>query len=116
MGAKIATLYLVSIASSLIAADQVVPVTLSDGNAKSAIMSQQVINRSLKRDRLPNRKLTPKTDERFKAPTMPDKKTGSIANLRSTYLVVAMPSKSGHCDKSAGLILKAVFDHGDDRI
>jgi hypothetical protein len=70
MGAKLATLYLASIiASSLFAADQVAPVTLP----KSAIISQQVVIRSLKRNRLPSKQLTPKTDERFKAPTMPDK-------------------------------------------
>jgi hypothetical protein len=74
MGAKLATLYLASIiASSLFAADQVAPVTLSDELSKSAIISQQLVIRSLKRNRLPSKQLTPKTDERFKAPTMPDK-------------------------------------------
>ena len=79
MGIKVATFYLVSIASSLFAANQVAPITLSDASAKSAIISQQVVNRSLKGDRLPIRQMTPETDvqDRSKVPTIPDKKVGT---------------------------------------
>jgi hypothetical protein len=76
MGIKVATFYLVSIASSLFAAN---PITLSDASAKSAIISQQVVTRSLKGDRLPIWQMTPETDvqDRSKVPTIPDKKVGT---------------------------------------
>jgi hypothetical protein len=78
MGVKVATFYLVSIASSLFAANQVAPITLSDASAKSAIISQQVVNRYLKGDRLPIRQMTPETvQDRSKVPTIPDKKVGT---------------------------------------
>jgi hypothetical protein len=80
MGVKVATFYLASIASSLFAANQVAPITLSDASAKSAIVSQQVVvNRSLKGNRLPIRQMTPETDvqDRSKVPTIPDKKVGT---------------------------------------
>jgi hypothetical protein len=94
MGAKLATLYLASIiASSLFAADQVAPVTLSDEIAKSAIISQQVVIRSLKRNRLPSKQLTPKPTNVLKRRQC-QTKTGPIANLRSTYPVAALPSKN----------------------
>ena len=76
MGVKVATFYLVSIASSLFAANQVAPITLSDASAKSAIISQQVVNRYLKGDRLPIRQMTPETDVQD-LPTIPDKKVGT---------------------------------------
>ena len=76
MGVKVAALCLASIASSLFAANQVAPLTSPDGRVKSAIVSL-LVNRSLKGDRLPIRQLAPaiKVQERFKAPTIPDKKT-----------------------------------------
>lgn len=79
MGVKVATFYLVSIASSLFAANQVATFTLSDATAKSAIISQQVVNGSLKGDRRPIRQMTPETDiqDRSKVPTIPDKKVGT---------------------------------------
>ena len=52
------------IASSLLAAQQVAPATifLSDARAKSANISDQSVNRSLKRDRLAMIQVKPKTD------------------------------------------------------
>ena len=67
MGVKVATFYLLSIASSLLAANQVAPsmnVGLSNESARGAITSYQVVNRSLKRDRLPIGKLGPETNLR----------------------------------------------------
>jgi len=71
MGVKFATLYLLPYV--VIGVHEVAPtvnVALSDRSAKSAIISEQVVNRSLKRDRLPIRQVTPKTDVReyFKVP------------------------------------------------
>ena len=71
MGVKLAALYLlpyVVIGAHEVAAT--VNVALSDRSAKSAIISEQVVNRSLKRDRLPIRQVTPGPDVReyFKVP------------------------------------------------
>lgn len=82
MGVKLATLYLVSIASPLFAAHQIAPsmnAVLSNENAKSAIISRQVVNRPLKSDRLPIRQVTPASEllrEHFKPPAqlMPNRK------------------------------------------
>ena len=95
MGVKVATFYLVSIASSLFAANQVATFTLSDASAKSAIISRQVVNGSLKGDRRPIRQMTPETDiqDRSKVPTIPEKKPAPNANLPSKYPVAALPSK-----------------------
>jgi hypothetical protein len=73
MGVKVATFYLVSIASSLLVASQVAPsmnAVLSNESARSAITSYQVVNRSLKSDRLPIKQVGPETDlrEYFKVP------------------------------------------------
>ena len=74
MGVKFATLYLLPYV--VIGVHEVAPtvnVVLSDSSAKSAIISEQVVNRSLKRDRLPIRQVTPETDvkEYFKVPARP---------------------------------------------
>ena len=71
MGVKFATLYLLPYV--VIGVHEVAPtvnVALSDRSAKSAIISEQVVNRSLKRDRLPIRQVAPETDvrEHFKVP------------------------------------------------
>ena len=68
MGVKVATFYLVSIASSLVAASQVAP--SMNARARSAITPYQVVNRSLKGDRLPIEQVGPETDlrEYFKVP------------------------------------------------
>ena len=68
MGVKVATFYLLSIASSLLAANQVAPsmnVVLSNESARGAITSYQVVNRSLKRDRLPIGQVGPETNLRI---------------------------------------------------
>ena len=67
MGVKVATFCLMSIASSLLAAIQIAPsmnAILSNESARSAITSYQVVNRSLKRDRLPIRQVGSETDLR----------------------------------------------------
>ena len=71
MGVKLATLYLLPYV--VIGVHEVAPtvnVALSDKSAKSVIISEQVVNRSLKRDRLPIRQVAPETDvrEHFKVP------------------------------------------------
>lgn len=73
MGVKVATFYLASIATSLLAANQVAPIGMQDGRAKNTILSEKVVNRPLKTDRLPIRQVTPQTDvqERLKAPAIP---------------------------------------------
>ena len=73
MGVKVATFCLMSIASSLLAAIQIAPSTnviLSNESARSAITSYQVVNRSLKRDRLPIGQVGSETNlrEYFKVP------------------------------------------------
>ena len=73
MGVKVATFYLVSIANSLVAASQVAPsmnAVLSNEGARGAITSYQVVNRSLKRDRLAIRQVGRETDlrEYYKVP------------------------------------------------
>ena len=80
MGVKVATFYLVSIASPVLAASQVAPsmnAVLSNESARSAI-ADQVVNRSLKTDRLPIGQVGPETDlrEYFKVPDrlVPNKK------------------------------------------
>ena len=58
--------YVVSVASLVIAAQQVVPslrTPLSDTSTKSAIISDQVVNRSLKSDRLPIKQAVPQADD-----------------------------------------------------
>ena len=88
MGVKVAAFYLVSIASSLLAASQVAPsmnAVLSNESARSAITSYQVVNRSLKRDRLPIEQVGPETDlrEYFKVPDrLVPKKTILTASLQ----------------------------------
>ena len=67
MGVKVATFCLMNIASSLLAAIQIAPsmnAILSNESARSAITSYQVVNRSLKRDRLPIRQVGSETDLR----------------------------------------------------
>ena len=59
--------YVVSVASLAIAAHQVVPslrTPLSDTSTKSAIISGQVVNRSLKSDRLPIKQAVPRADDK----------------------------------------------------
>jgi len=73
MGVKLATLYLVTIVSPLFADHQIVPsmnVGLSNENAKSAVISRQTVNRSLKSDRLRIRQVMPASElrEHFKPP------------------------------------------------
>jgi hypothetical protein len=76
MVAKVATLYLVAVAGSLLATDRIVLPFLPQWSANSAIMSQQVVNRSMKSDRLPIRRVTPASGakERLDAPIAPDGK------------------------------------------
>jgi hypothetical protein len=67
MGVKVATFCLMSIVSSLLASIQFAPsmnAILSNESARSAITSYPVVNRSLKRDRLPFRQGGPETDLR----------------------------------------------------
>jgi hypothetical protein len=73
MGVKVATFYLVSIASSLLGASQVAPsmnAVLSNESGRSSITSYPVVNRSLKSDRLPNGQVWPDAylKEYFKVP------------------------------------------------
>jgi hypothetical protein len=75
MGIKLATLYVlpyvVSIASSLLAANEVAPVVMNVVvSGTSATISQQVVNRSPKTDQLPTRQMRPENDvkEYFKVP------------------------------------------------
>ena len=60
--------YVVGVASFLVAAHQVAPSLttlrpLSDTSTKSAIISGQVVNRSLKSDRLPIKQAVPQADD-----------------------------------------------------
>jgi len=60
--------YVVGVASFLVAAHQVAPSLttlhpLSDASTKSAIISGQVVNRSLKSDRLPIKQAVPRADD-----------------------------------------------------
>ena len=67
MAVKVVLFCLMSIASSLLAAIQIAPsmnAILSKESARSAITSYQVVNRSLKRDRLPIRQVGSETDLR----------------------------------------------------
>jgi hypothetical protein len=76
MGVKIGAFYLMSIASSLFAANQIAPIALPPGSA-SAITSEQMVNRPAKRDRLPIGQMAPQTD---KVPTILDKKVWTECN------------------------------------
>jgi len=67
MGVKIFSLYLISVASPLLTVNELAPslnVAFSNWSTKSAIISQQQVNRSLKGDRLPIRQAIPETDMR----------------------------------------------------
>lgn len=60
--------YVVGVASFLVTAHQVAPSLttldpLSDTSTKSAIISDQVVNRSLKSDRLPVKQAVPQADD-----------------------------------------------------
>ena len=60
--------YVVGVASFMVAAHQVTPSLttlhpLSDASTKSAIISGQVVNRSLKSDRLPIKQAVPRADD-----------------------------------------------------
>jgi hypothetical protein len=60
--------YVVGVASFLVVAHQVAPSLttlgpLSDTSKKNAIISGQVVNRSLKRDRLPIKQAVPQADD-----------------------------------------------------
>ncbi|MFZ1208821.1 MAG: hypothetical protein WAN94_11870 [Pseudolabrys sp.] len=71
MVVKVATFYLVSIAGSLLCGQPSRSnVVLSNESARGAITSYQVVNRSLKRDRLPIGQVGPETNlrEYFKVP------------------------------------------------
>ena len=59
--------YIVSVASLVVAAHQVAPslrTFLSDTGTKSSIISGQVVNRSLKNDRLPIKQAVPRADDK----------------------------------------------------
>ena len=69
MRIKSVTLYslplVVGIASFLVTAHQVAPsLTLSDTSTRSAIIFHQVVNRSLKSDRLPIKQTVPRADDK----------------------------------------------------
>ena len=73
MGAKLAALCLVSIASPLLAANEIpfsMNVALSKGSTNSTTITQQVVDRFRKGDRLPIMQAMPKTDMR----EVPDRK------------------------------------------
>lgn len=79
---KVTTLYLVSIASPLIAAYQFAPLNgdaIFQASAKNTIISQQMVNRSVKSDKMQIRRATPESDVRqfFLPPPISDRKTDS---------------------------------------
>jgi hypothetical protein len=83
--------YVVGLGSFLVAAHQVAPSlttlrALSDTSTISALISGQVVNRSLKTDRLPIKQAVPRADEKgyIKVPAqiVPSQKSISIVSLQ----------------------------------
>ena len=108
---KTLTLYslpcMLSVASLVVAAHQVAPSPttlrfLSDTSTKSAIISGQLVNRSLKSDRLPIKQAVPQADDRvhIKVPAQitPNQKTNT--DCESPIDVI------GRCFADAGLYRK----------
>ena len=96
--------YVVGVASFLVAAHQVAPSlttlrALSDTSTKSAIISGQVVNRSLKSDRLPIKEAVPQADDERQI-----KLPGQIAPNRKIENDCNKPpiDVSGRCFADAG--------------
>jgi hypothetical protein len=99
--------YVVGVVSFLVAAHQVAPSlttlhALSDTSTKSVIISGQVVNRSLKSDRLPIKQAAPQANDK-----MPVKVPGQIAPDPKVKIDCESPiDVIGRCFANAGLYRK----------